>query len=167
MSNAHRSASRTLQTTENAHKHTTLELQKTRTALQAIRATHAAEIKKLEKEKERVLDRWSKLADQQLKLGTVPSGLKFANAAVVEASDVQMRGKGKGYLEVAAEQAQEARDALFHENMRLRGLLLSTADQIQMLLHNAKCLATSDTVDEVCHLVIAVLSYTHTRKRLP
>lgn len=117
--------------------------------MQAIRATHAAEIKKLEKEKERVLDRWGKLADQQLKLGTTASGLKFANAEVVEASDVQMRGKGKGFLEVAAEQAQGARDALFNENRRLKGLLLTTANEIQRLVHSAKGMSTSEAVEEV------------------
>ncbi|KAF7794994.1 hypothetical protein EIP86_006138 [Pleurotus ostreatoroseus] len=127
---------------------TTAELQRTRTALQAIRSTHAAEIKKLEKEKERVLDKWSKLSDQQLKLNTVPSGLRFANAQVVEASDVQLRGKGKGFLEVATEQAQEARDALFNENRRLKGLLLSTANQIQRLLHNARSRTAAESLDE-------------------
>lgn len=96
-----------------------------------------------------MLDRWGKLADQQLKLGTTASGLKFANAEVVEASDVQMRGKGKGFLEVAADQAQEARDALFNENRRLKGLLLTTANEIQRLVHSAKGMSTSEAVEEV------------------
>lgn len=152
-----RSATRALQTTENAQKQTTIELQRTRTALQAIRSTHATEIKKLEKEKERALERWSKLADQQIKLGSASSGLRFANAEVVEASDVQLRGKGKGFLEVAAEQAQEARDALFNENRRLKGLLLSAANEIQRLLHSTRSLATTESQEEVrrveqCHL---------------
>ena len=99
------------------------------------------------------MDKWSKLSDQQLKLNTVPSGLRFANAQVVEASDVQLRGKGKGFLEVAAEQAQEARDALFNENRRLKGLLLSTANQIQRLLHNARSRTAMESLEEVCSFV--------------
>ncbi|KAJ3555581.1 hypothetical protein NM688_g2497 [Phlebia brevispora] len=139
---------RTLQTAEAAHKQTNLELQRTRTALQGVRTSHAAEIKKIEKEKERALDRWNKLADQQLKLGSVPSGIRFSNAEVVEASDVQLRGKGKGFLEVAAEQAQEARDALFDENRKLRGMLLSTVNEIQRLLHNAKSITAVEPLQE-------------------
>ncbi|PSR73506.1 hypothetical protein PHLCEN_2v10647 [Hermanssonia centrifuga] len=137
---------RTLQSTEAAHKHTTAELQRTRTALQAIRATHATELKKLDKEKERALDRWNKLADSQLKLG----GSKFtcSNLEVVEASDVQLRGKGKGFLEVSAEQAEQARNELFNENRRLRGTILSAANEMQRLLHNARCLAASETREE-------------------
>lgn len=62
---------------------------------------------------------------------------------------MQMRGKGKGFLEVAAEQAQEARDALFNENRRLKGLLLTTANEIQRLVHSAKGMSTSEAVEEV------------------
>ncbi|THG94544.1 hypothetical protein EW026_g6949 [Hermanssonia centrifuga] len=137
---------RTLQSTEAAHKHTTAELQRTRTALQAIRATHATELKKLDKEKERALDRWNKLTDSQLKLG----GSRFtcSNLEVIEASDVQLRGKGKGFLEVSAEQAEQARNELFNENGRLRGTILSAANEMQRLLHNARCLAASETREE-------------------
>lgn len=69
----------------------------------------------------------------------------------MEASDVQLRGKGKGFLEVAAEQAQEARDALFHENRRLKGLLLSAANEIQRQLHSARSMAATESLEEVRH----------------
>ncbi len=149
---SHRATTRTLQSTEAAHKHTTAELQRTRTALQAIRATHATELKKLDKEKERALDRWNKLTDSQLKLG----GSRFtcSNLEVIEASDVQLRGKGKGFLEVSAEQAEQARNELFNENGRLRGTILSAANEMQRLLHNARCLAASETREEVCIIFV-------------
>ena len=44
-------ATKSLQSSENAHKHTTAELQRTRTTLHALRTTHNTEIKKLEKER--------------------------------------------------------------------------------------------------------------------
>ena len=54
-----------------------------------------------------------------------------------------------GFLEVAAEQAAEARDALFHENMRMKGLLLSVANELMRLMHTARSIATEESVDEV------------------
>ncbi len=52
-----RAATKALQSCENAHKHTTAELQRTRSTLHALRATHQTEIKKIEKEKERMVER--------------------------------------------------------------------------------------------------------------
>lgn len=95
-------------------------------------------------------DRWSKLSDSQLKLGsTVPSGIRFANAQVVEASDVQLRGQGRGFMEVALEEAERSRDGLADENRVLRGLILSTANELQRILHFTRNLASSTTQDEV------------------
>lgn len=128
-----RSATRSLHSAEAAHKHTTAELQRTRTALQALRIAHQTEIKKLEKEKDRMAERWSKLADSQLKAGSLSSGLTCANAIVVEASDMQLRGVGRNFLEDAAEQAEQAREALFEQNRRLRGLILTTANELQSM----------------------------------
>lgn len=140
---------RTLQSTENAHKHTTAELQRTRTTLQAVRTAQQAEIKKLEKEKDRMADRWSKISDAQVKLGTVSSGMRCANANVVEAPDIQMRGKGQGFLELALEQAEQARTDLFDQNRKLRGLILSAANELQNVLHAARTASSSDAQDEV------------------
>ena len=122
---------RSLHSSEAAHKHTTAELQRTRTALQALRTAHQTEIKKLEKEKDRMAERWNKLSDAQLKVGGLGSGLTCANAIVVEASDVQLRGVGRNFLEDALEQAEQAREALFEQNRRLRGLVLTTANELQ------------------------------------
>ncbi|KAI0071156.1 hypothetical protein K474DRAFT_1652846 [Panus rudis PR-1116 ss-1] len=146
-----------LSNSENAHKRTLAELQRTRTSLQGLRATHQAEIKKLEKEKERVLDRWSKLADNQTKLGAIPSGIKFTNSQVVEASDVQLRGKGQGFLEVALEQAEQSRSQLADEVRYMRGLVISTANELQTILHIAGNISTSEIKDEPTPLSITTL----------
>ncbi|KAI0339683.1 hypothetical protein BDW22DRAFT_1422215 [Trametopsis cervina] len=146
------SANRTLQSTENAHKQTTLELQRTRTALQAIRTTHQTEIKKLEKEKDKILERWTKLADAQLggsiNRSGIPVGFRYANADVVEASEVQLRGTGPSLLETALEQSEQARSDLLDENERLKGIIMSVANELQRTLYVALCLTSSDTPEE-------------------
>ena len=63
----HRTSVRSLQATENAHKQTAADLQRTKTLLQGVRATFQIEMKKKEKEIERVLDKWQKVADSQRK----------------------------------------------------------------------------------------------------
>ncbi|OSX64473.1 hypothetical protein POSPLADRAFT_1137091 [Postia placenta MAD-698-R-SB12] len=137
--NVHKSrlaaTTRSLQSAEAAHKHTTGELQRTRTTLQALRTAHQAELKKLEKEKDRMVDRWSKLADVQSKLCNASSGMRCANAAVIDAPDVQLRGKGQGFLDLALEQAEQARKELYDQNRKLRGLILSAANEMQGVLH--------------------------------
>ncbi|KAM5541484.1 hypothetical protein V8D89_005038, partial [Ganoderma adspersum] len=137
-------AAKSLQSSETGHKHTTAELQRTRTTLQSLRATHQTEIKKLEKEKERMVERWTKLSDSQLKVGSLPAGLTCANLAVVEASDVQLRGKGQGFLDVALEQAESARKELLEQNRRLRGLLLNTVNGLQSVLYGARTAGDAD-----------------------
>ncbi len=105
-------------------------------------------------------ERWGRLADNQLKLGsTVSSGIRFANSQVVEAADVQLKGKGKGFLEVALEDAERSRDGLASENKALRGLVLSSANELQRILHSARNLASSETQDEVCQNSLAVIPY--------
>ncbi|KAI0642311.1 Afadin and alpha-actinin-binding-domain-containing protein [Trametes meyenii] len=150
-------ANKALQISENAHKHTTAELQRTRTTLHALRATHQTEIKKLEKEKERMVERWSKLSDAQLKIGTLRSGLTCSNIDVVEASDVQLRGKGQGFLDVALEQAEAARKELYEQNRKLRGLLLSAANQLQRALYAVRTAGQSDPGDEPTPLTSSTL----------
>ncbi|KAI0773249.1 Afadin and alpha-actinin-binding-domain-containing protein [Trametes elegans] len=150
-------ATKLLQTSENAHKHTTAELQRTRTTLHALRAAHQTEIKKLEKEKERMVERWSKLSDTQLKVASLRAGLTCANFDVVEASDVQLRGKGQGFLDVALDQAETARNELFEQNRKLRGLLLSAANQLQSVLHSVRTAGKSEYVEEPAPLTSSVL----------
>ncbi|KAI0333888.1 hypothetical protein GY45DRAFT_1343777 [Cubamyces sp. BRFM 1775] len=150
-------AMKSLQSSENAHKHTTAELQRTRTTLHALRATHHTEIKKLDKEKERMVDRWSKLSDTQLKVGSLRAGLTCANTDVVEASDVQIRGKGQSFLDVALEQAETARKELLEQNRKLRGVLLSAANELQSVLHAVRTAGDTGPVEEPSPLSFSTL----------
>ena len=117
--------------------------------MQALRTAHQAEVKRIEKEKERMTERWSKLADAQVKLSAAPAGVRCANAVVVDAPDVQLHGKGQGFLEVALEQAEAARKDLFDQNRRLRGLILSTANEMQRMVHGAQVAESAEDVPEV------------------
>jgi hypothetical protein len=145
-----RAALKTLQTSENAHKQTAAELQRTRISLQGVRATHQAEIKKKEKEVDRVMEKWQKLADAQAKLSGVPSGMRCANVAVVEGTEVL--GKGQGFLEIALDQAEKARAQLGDENLFLRKLVLKAVNEIQSILHQARSLLPSESTAELVSL---------------
>ncbi|KAJ7255423.1 Afadin and alpha-actinin-binding-domain-containing protein [Mycena haematopus] len=127
---------RLLHASESAHKSTLAELQRTRTAMQAVRATHQTELKKKEKEVERIVERWGKLADMQAKLSTASSGLTCANLKVVVGTEVL--GKGPELVELALEQAEDARLQLSQENTRLRGLLLGAVNEAQSMLYLAR-----------------------------
>lgn len=89
------------------------------------------------------------MADNQLKVGSEPSKIKFANSQVVEASDVQLRGKGQGFLEVALEQAEQSRSHLADEVRSLRGIVMSTANELQRILQIARSISTSEVQEEV------------------
>ncbi|KAJ3775888.1 Afadin and alpha-actinin-binding-domain-containing protein [Lentinula raphanica] len=128
------STTKTLRAAEAAHKLSNAELQRTRSALQTIRATHQAELKKKEKEIERTMDRWTKISDAQAKLSSTASGLRFGpsiNAAVDPA--VPVFGKGKSYLEVALEEAEKAREQLGKDNLGLRKMLLKAVNEVQTI----------------------------------
>lgn len=140
--------SKNLQLSEISHKQTSAELQRTRTLLQGVRATHYAELKKKEKEIERVMEKWQKLSDTQAKLSSVPSGMRCLNATVVEGNEVV--GKGQGYLEIALEQAEQTRSNLSDDNLFLRKLLVRSINELQSILHHARCLISGDqNIDEV------------------
>ena len=96
-----------------------------------------------------MVERWTKLSDSQLKVGSLPAGLTCANLAVVEASDVQLRGKGQGFLDVALEQAESARKELLEQNRRLKGLLLTTVNGLQSVLYGVRTAGDADAAPEV------------------
>jgi hypothetical protein len=106
----------------------------------ALRATHSAELKKREKDIERIMEKWSKISDIQTKLSTSPSGLTFrcGNADVGNGSETL--GKGKGYLEIALDQAESARASLTDETITLQRLVVSVANRLQSVLHELRCL---------------------------
>ncbi len=131
------------------------DLQRARTALQALRATHVAEIRKREKEIEAVRERWSKLADAQLRISSVPSGMVFLGSAANASMLVEGGGngsignggggggggggqkKGVGVVEGALEGAEKARAALREENLELKGLVVDAANAVRKILHKA------------------------------
>ena len=139
----YRTSVRTLQATETTQKQVASELQRTKTLLQGVRATCQNEIKKKEKEVERVLDKWQKIADSQTKLGTIQSGMRCANSAVVDGA--QFVGKGLGFLDVALEQSEQARNHLSDENIMLRKLILKTINGIQTMQHKARSMLPGDS----------------------
>ncbi|KAJ7066444.1 Afadin and alpha-actinin-binding-domain-containing protein [Mycena amicta] len=128
---------RLLQSAESAHKQTSIELQRARSALQSVRATHNAELKKKEREMDRMAERWNKLADMQAKAGGAASGLRCVNLKAVEPSRVEMVGTPT-LDENALRQSEEARQLLGQENTRLRGLLLGAVNEAQMMLHQVR-----------------------------
>jgi hypothetical protein len=145
-----RIANRAQAQAEVAHKQTMGDLQRARTALQALRATHVAEIKKREKETEAMRERWSKLADAQLRISSLPSGMVFlgspANAPVLVEGNVSGAGGGGGggskkgvvgVVEGALEEAEKARAALREENLELKGLVVDAANAVRKILHKA------------------------------
>jgi hypothetical protein len=142
-----------LQAAENTQKQTAAELQRTKTLLQGVRATYQAEIKKKEKEIERALDKWQKIADSQNKLGAAQSGMRCANVAAVDGA--QVVGKGLGFLDIALEQSEQARSHLSDENLMLRKSILKTVNELQSLLYKARRMLPGDSVVEevsVCGL---------------
>lgn len=76
----------------------------------------------------------------------------------MEASEVQLRGKGQSFLDVAFEQAEDARKELFEQNRKLRGLLLSAANELQSVLHATRTSGESEHQEEVSVYSIALLS---------
>jgi hypothetical protein len=114
------------------------DLQRARNAVQALRATHVAEIKKREKEIEAIRERWSKLADAQLRISSLPSGMVFsgppANAPVLVDGGSK---KGVGVVEGALEEAEKARAVLREENLELKGLVVDAANAVRKILHKA------------------------------
>ena len=146
-----RAALRNLQASETAHKQTSAELQRTRTTLQGVRATHVAELKKKEKDTDRISEKWQKLADSQAKLSVLPSGMRCPNIAVVEGSEILGR-KCQGFLEIALEEAEQARASLGVETVHLRKLVLSTVNEVQSILHQAQTLLPgNESLEAVRH----------------
>lgn len=137
-----RTSARALQSSEANHKQTTADLQRARSSVQGLRTTHVMELRKKEKEIERMVEKWIKLADAQQKFSAASTGISFygANAEVVSGSEDV--GKGNSYLEVALEHAEAARAELFADSTRLRRLTVMSANRIQSLIHSMRLMAS-------------------------
>ena len=117
--------------------------------MQALHVMHIAEIKKREKEIEAMHEWWSKLANAQLRISNLPSGMVFlglpANAPVLVEGNVSAGGgskKGAGVgvrvrvVEGALEEAEKAHAVLREENLELGGLVDAT-NAVRKILHKA------------------------------
>lgn len=88
-------------------------------------------------------EKWSKVADAQTKLIIIPSGIRCGNASVATGSEII--GKGRGFLEIALEEADRARSQLGEENVNLRRLVLIAVNEIQSILHGAHDIASCNS----------------------
>ncbi|KAI5123471.1 hypothetical protein M0805_008841 [Coniferiporia weirii] len=145
-------STKSLQNADAAHKLTSAELQRTRSSLQSVRQTHAAELKRREKETEKMIERWQKISDAQTKLGATAAGLRFkfthANP-VVSSRDSDIIGKTPGLLEDALDEANMARKELVEENTSLKNVVLSAANELARLSHAARQRIEASEDDEV------------------
>jgi hypothetical protein len=146
------------------------DLQHARAALQALRATHVAEIKRREKEIEAMRERWSKLADAQLKIASLPSGmvvssslqpLQPANAPAllsgVDGGAMQLQKGGlAGLVEGQLEEAEKACARLREENGELKGLVVDAANAVRKIMHKAVSNSDSDDLEFVCGCWLAL-----------
>ncbi|KAH9963075.1 hypothetical protein BGW80DRAFT_1352401 [Lactifluus volemus] len=104
------------QQAKGAHKQTMADLQRARSSLQALRATHVAELKNRDKDIEAIRECWSKLADLQLKIAKFPSGISTQPANALALGD---------------EDGKAAPD----ENVEPRALVVDTANTVNKILH--------------------------------
>jgi hypothetical protein len=119
-------------------------------------------------------ERWSKLADAQLKIGSLPSGMMAtscvqpANASVLGADSTGAAGaagssgagavvgqKGLGLVEAALEEAEKASVGLKEENRELKALIVDAANAVRKILH--KTLSSDpDDLEFVCPLLLSL-----------
>ncbi|KAG8950035.1 hypothetical protein FRC04_008115 [Tulasnella sp. 424] len=117
---------------ESAHKQTNAQLSKARTDLQYARSTAQNEIKRKEKEVERILERWTKICNEQARLGSVGTGMVCANLAIVEGEKGPL---GDSVMERAMSDLETSRARLVEENDAFRDVVLSAARGLQSLIN--------------------------------
>ncbi|KAL1707881.1 Afadin and alpha-actinin-binding-domain-containing protein [Schizophyllum commune] len=133
LANAHKA----LHASESAHKHTTTELQRTRSSLQSIRTLHQNELKKKDKEIDRIADKWAKLAEAQSKLGsTAPSGMRCLNGGLADAG--MAASSSQTFLEASLEESERARMEIIEENKHVKGLVVTAVNGMQEIVHEAR-----------------------------
>ena len=80
--------------------------------------------------------KWNKLSDAQIKLSTVPAGLKCANVGIVHGSELIPRTPS--LLDTALDDAEKARGQLIDEVGRLRRLVVKVVNQVQAVLFHVQ-----------------------------
>lgn len=136
--------------TEKKFKILAQENQRLRTTLQSVRLGAQNEVKRFEKEKNKLLERLSKIADSKQ---TTTAQLVCSNLNV---SATESRFE-KGCLEIALEDAENARVNLAEENDVLKRLVVDHANGTQRLLHRIRYRGDErhmvDEVRNTCHNV--------------
>ena len=122
-------AEKVAENTEKKFKVLNQENQRLRTTLQSVRLGAQNEVKRFEKEKDKLLERLSKIADSR---PTAQFACSNLNVSTTE-------GKfEKGFLDIALEDAENARVNLAEENDILKKLVVDCANGAQGLMHRIK-----------------------------
>ena len=117
--------------TEKKFKTLTQENQRLRTTLQSVRLGAHNEVKRFEKEKDKLLERLAKIADPR----QATTAHFLCSNLNVSATEGRFE---KGYLDIALEDAENARVNLAEENDILKKLVVDCANGAQGLLHKIK-----------------------------
>lgn len=97
------------------------------------------------------MEKWQKLCDSQTKVSVTPIGMRCQNVAVANGSEM-LEGKCQGYLEIALEEAEQARASLEDKTVHLRKLILSTVNEVQSILYQAQTLLPdNESLEAVRH----------------
>lgn len=126
-----RTAEKVAEKTEKKFKALTQENQRLRTTLQSVRLGAQNELKRFEKEKDKLLERLSKIADSK-QTTTAQFVCSNLNVGMTESRFE------RGYLEIALEDAENARVNLAEENDALKKLVVDHANGTQGLLHRIR-----------------------------
>lgn len=149
-------AEKASQASEKRCKAQAAENQRLRTTLQAVRTGAQTEIKKFEKEKDKLLERLGKVADSR------SSGqLKCSNTSALGASESNLGG-GRGYLDIALEDAENRRTRLSAENDDLRKLVLDCTNEMQEVLHSIRPREEGRCIEDEVRILPFYLTYLHT-----
>ena len=125
-----RAAEKVAENTEKKFKTLGQENQRLRTTLQSVRIGAQNEVKRFEKEKDKLLEKLSKIADSKQTTAQFSCSNLYVSATE---SNFE-----KGYLDIALEDAENARANLVEENDVLKKLVVDCANGAQRLLHRMR-----------------------------
>ncbi|KZT41699.1 hypothetical protein SISSUDRAFT_1042504 [Sistotremastrum suecicum HHB10207 ss-3] len=137
-------AQKALQECEKKFLHSNAELSKSRSALHSVRAAYGIEVKRKEKEVERIMERWQKMSGGSMRVsGSGSTGVEPA----VKTHDED----ALSLEEVALQDAENDRNRLLEERERMQDVIVWLARELNSLVANGReidtqqCLASPDT----------------------
>ncbi|KAG8836352.1 hypothetical protein FRC17_005638 [Serendipita sp. 399] len=137
-------AQKKLLSEEEAHKKSKEDYQKLKMAMQYLRTTTSNDIKRKEKELEKMTERWSKISNEQVKLGTIGVGMVCANLLPEQA----IQESKNDFWETALAEFEQARLRLLKENDAFRDVIVGCVNALVMLHHSAVEAITKVEMDE-------------------